>query len=342
MEPRPISITLLGATGAVGRAVLEVLEDLDVPVGRVRLLATARSAGQELDFRGGSFKVEVPSAEAFTGCDVAILAAGAEASREWAPRARAAGCLVVDDSSAFRQQADVPLVVPEVNGAALEGGAPLATNPHAISIALALTLQPLHALAGLARVVVSTYQSVSGTGHRGVEQLQREAADLMNGREPGEPGRIRHRVAFNLVPQVGAIGADGVSEGEASVTRELRQLLGLPGLAVSVTAVRVPVFYGHAAAVHAGFDRPLEPTAAREALRVAPAVKVIDRPDEGVYPMPMLTVNDDAVLVGRLRADAALGNGLALFLAVDNLRKGGPTNLVQVALAMVERRRRGT
>ena len=340
MEPRPIAITLLGATGAIGRAVLEVLEDLDVPVGRVRLLATARSAGQEIDFRGGPLKVEVPSAEAFTGCDVAILMAGSEASRQWAPVARAAGCLVVDDSAAFRQEADVPLAVPEVNGAALDGGATLVANPSSMAIALALALKPLHAAAGLARVVVSTYQAVSGAGHRGVEQLQREASDLMNGREPPEPGRIRHRIAFNLVPQVGALGADGVAEEEAVMARETRQLLGLPGLAISATAVRVPVFYGHAAAVHVGFDRPLDAEAARQALRQAPAVKLIDRPEEGVYPMPMLAVNDDAVLVGRVRADAALVNGLALFLAVDNLRKGGPTNLVQLALAMVERRRK--
>jgi len=341
MDPRPIAIALLGATGAVGRAVLEVLEDLDVPVSRIKLLATARSAGQEIDFRGGPIKVEVASVEAFTGCDVAILAGGAEASREWAPRALAAGCLVVDDSSAFRQQAGVPLVVPEVNGEALDAGAPLVATPHAIAIALALVLKPLQAAAGLGSVVVSTYQAASGAGHRGVEQLQREAADLMNGREPPGPGRIRHRIAFNLVPQIGAVGADGLAEGEASLARELRQLLGLPGLALSATAVQVPVFYGHAAAVHLGLTRPLEVEAARALLRQAPGVKVIDRPDEGVYPMPMLTVNDDAVLVGRVRADAALPHGLALFLTVDNLRKGGPTNLVQVALAMVERRRRG-
>jgi aspartate-semialdehyde dehydrogenase len=174
-----------------------------------------------------------------------------------------------------------------------------------------------------------------------VEQLQREAADLMNGREPVEPTRIRHRIAFNLVPQVGSVDADGVTEAEASLARDTRRLLGLPGLAISSTAVRVPIFYGHAAAVHVGLERPLTVAAAREALRLAPSVKVIDRPDEGVYPMPMLAVNDDAVLVGRLRADATTGNGLCYFLSIDNLRKGGPTNLVQVALAMVARRRKG-
>ena len=341
MDPTPISLVLLGATGAVGRAVLEVLEDLDVPLVRVRLLASARSAGQEIDFRGGPVKVEVPTAQAFTGCDVAILAAGSTESRAWAPVARAAGCLVVDDSSAFRQDPAVPLVVPEVNGGALDAGATLAANPHSIAIALALVLKPLQEAAGLGSVVVSTWQAVSGGGHRGVEQLQREAADLMNGREPAAPGRIRHRIAFNVVPQVGAIDADGQAEGEASLGRELRRLLDLPALLLSATAVQVPVFYGHAAAVHLGLTRRLDLAAAREALRAAPGLKLVDRAGEGVYPMPMLTVNDDAVLVGRLRADAALPNGLALFLTVDNLRKGGPTNLVQVALAMVARRRAG-
>jgi aspartate-semialdehyde dehydrogenase len=336
MDPRPLRITLLGATGAVGRAVLEVLEDLDVPVARIRLLATARSAGQEIEFHGGAVKVEAPSVEAFTGCDVAILVAGAEASRQWAPVARGAGCLVVDDSSAFRQDPAVPLVVPEVNGGALDG-ATLVASPHALSIALALVLQPLQAAAGLGSVVVSTYQAVSGAGHRAVEQLQREAADLMNGREPAGPGRIRHRIAFNLVPQVGAFDAEGLAEGEVGLARDLRRLLGLPGLALSATAVQVPVFHGHAAAVHLGLSRPLEVAAARELLRQSPGVKVIDGPGEGIYPMPMLTVNDDAVLVGRLRRDAALPNGLALFLTVDNLRKGGPTNLVQLARAMVAR-----
>ena len=340
MEPQPISIAIHGAPGAVGRAVLEVLEDLEVPLGRVRLLATARSAGQEIDFRGGPVKVEVPSAEAFTGCDVAILAGGAEASRQWAPAARTAGCLVVDDTSAFREADGVPLVVPEVNGAALDGGAPLVANPHSVAIAMALVLKPLQAAAGLASVVVATYQAVSGAGHRGVEQLQREAADLMNGREPPEPGRIRHRIAFNLVPLIGAVDAGGQAEGEAGLVRETRRLLGLPGLAISATAVQVPIFYGHAAALHVGLERPLGVEAARQLLRQAPGVKVVDAPDQGVFPMPMLTVNDDAVLVGRLRADPALPNGLALFLTVDNLRKGGPTNLVQVALAMVERQRK--
>jgi aspartate-semialdehyde dehydrogenase len=339
MPSRPFSLALLGATGAAGRAVLEVLEDRDVPLSDVRLLATPNSAGQEIDFRGEPLRVRAVAEGVFRGCDLALLCAGAEASRTWAPVARAEGALVVDDSPAFREVEGVPSVVPEVNPEALDlatGG--IVANPNPLAIALSLVLKPLQAAAGLTHVVCDTYQAVSDAGQRGVEQLEREASDLMNGREPQPPTRIPHRIAFNLVPQVGEVGTDGVSAEEGEVARETRRLLGLPGLVVSATAVRVPVFYGHAAALHLGLARPLPLEEARAALRSAPAVKVLDQPAEGIYPMPMLAVNDDAVLVGRLRADAALPNGLALFLSVDNLRKGGATNLVQLAELLAARR----
>jgi aspartate-semialdehyde dehydrogenase len=233
----------------------------------------------------------------------------------------------------------VPLVVPEVNAEALDGAARgTVASPNSMAIALSLALQPLHAAAGLARLTVTTFQAVSGAGHTGVEQLEKEAADLMNGREPEPPVRLPHRIAFNLIPQVGAMRPDGTSQEEAEIAGETRRLLSLASLPVSATAVRVPVFYGHAAAVQVGLERPLTPEAAREALRGAKAVKVIDQPGEGIYPMPMLAVNDDAVLVGRLRADPTQANGLALFLTVDNLRKGGATNLVQLAELMAARR----
>jgi len=339
MPSRPFSIALLGATGAVGRAVLEVIEDLDVPVSEVRLLASARSAGQEIDFRGEPQRVRAVADGAFRGCDVAILCAGEDASLAWTPVARAEGALVVDDSAAFRDRPGVPLVVPEVNLAALDGAAEgIVANPGAMAIALALALKPLDAAAGLRRLVVDTYQAVSGAGHRGVAALEREVADLMNGREPPPPARFPHRVAFNVVPQVGEVGEDGVSAEERIIAADLRRLLGLPELAVAATAVRVPVFFGHTAAVHAGFERPIEVAAARELLRGARAVKVLDQPGEAIYPMPMLAVNDDAVLVGRLRADPAMAPGLAFVLAADNLRKAGATNLVQLAEAMAARR----
>jgi aspartate-semialdehyde dehydrogenase len=339
MASRPFSIALVGATGAVGRTVLEVLEDLDVPVTDVKLLASARSAGQEVDFRGEPHKVQALAPGVFRGCDVAILCAGTEVSRTWAPVARSEGALVVDDSPAFREEEGVPCVVPEVNADALDGATRgIVANPNSMAIALSLVLKPLQLAAGLERVICATYLAVSGAGQRGVEQLEHEASDLMNGREPPAPAHIPHRIAYNLVPQVGPAMTDGQSGEEAKIRRETRRILGLPDLPISSTAVRVPVFFGHAAAVHVGLSRPLTVDEARAALRGAPAVKVIDQPAEGIYPMPMLAVNDDAVLVGRIRLDAALEHGLALFLAIDNLRKGGATNLVQLAELMAARR----
>jgi aspartate-semialdehyde dehydrogenase len=339
MSSRPFSIALLGATGAAGRAVLDVLEDRDVPLENVKLLATARSAGQEIDFRGEPHKVQAVVPGVFRGCDLAILCAGEEASRAWAPVARAEGALVLDDSPAFREEEGIPSVVPEINLETLDlATRGIVANPSSMAIALALVLKPLQAAAGVTQAICVTYQCVSGAGLRGVEQLEREASDLMNGREPLPPSRIRHRIAFNLVPQVGEVAADGVAAEEAMIDRETRRLLSLPGLALSATAVRVPVFYGHAAALHLGLSRHLSLDEARAALRAAPAVKVVDQPGDGVYPMPMLAVNDDSVLVGRLRSDPALTNGLALFLAIDNLRKGGATNLVQVAELLMARR----
>ena len=338
MPPRPLSIALLGATGAVGRAVLEVLEDRDVPIAELRLLATPRSAGQEVDFRGEPHRVRAVAPGAFRGCDLALLCAGAEASRAWAPVARQEGALVVDDSSAFRDEPGVPCVVPEVNPEALDGvPGGVVANPGAMTIALALVLRPLDAAAGVTQVVCLAAHAVSGAGHQGVGQLEQEAAALMNAREPQPPGRIPHRIAFNVVPQVGDLGADGTAGDEAELQRDLPRLLGRPGLKVASTALRVPVFYGHAAALHLGLARPLAPEAARAALRAAPGVKVLDQPAEAVYPMPMLAVNDDAVLVGRVRPDAALPNGLALVLSFDNLRRGGATNLVQIAERLAER-----
>lgn len=334
MPPKPLKLAVAGATGAVGRAVLDLLAERDVPLERLRLLASERSAGTTLEFAGGDAKVEAVRDGAFRGLDVAILAVPAEVARALAPRVVAEGCLVVDGSPAFRREADVPLVVPEVNGPALAARPPrgIVASPGGIATGVAVALAPLAAAAGLERVAVSTYQSVSGAGHRGVVELERQAADLMNGREPEPASVFPHRVAWNVVPAIGAVGPDGVTEEERKIGDELRRLLGAPGLGVSATAVRVPVFYGHAAAVNLRTRTRLPADEARRLLRAAPGVKVLDA--DGVYPMPMLAVNDDAVLVGRIREDASQERGLDLFLVLDDLRKGAATNLVDLALAL--------
>ncbi|HSM92830.1 MAG TPA: aspartate-semialdehyde dehydrogenase [Anaeromyxobacteraceae bacterium] len=339
MHTRPLRIALAGATGAVGRAVLQVLEDLEVEVAELRLLASARSVGQELELAGEPHRVGEVRAGAFRGCDVALLATPREASRRLAAQAREEGCLVVDDSDAFRADAGVPLVVADVNPGALDVAPPggIVANPNSVAILLAHLLAPLRAAAGLARVHVTALQSVSGSGQRGVAQLEGEVAALMNGREPDAPGAFPHRIAFNVLPQVGPFTEDGTATGEQKIVRETRTILGAGDLPIQATAIRVPVFYGHSLALNLRTERPLGADGAREALRKAPGVKVLDDPAQGVYPMPMLAVNDDAVLVGRVREDRTQEHGLDLFAVGDNLRTGGAANLVRVGLLLASR-----
>jgi aspartate-semialdehyde dehydrogenase len=333
MTQRPLALAIVGATGAVGRTVLEVLDDLDVPVKSLAVFASPRSAGTTLSFRGDDLRLETPKPGAFERCDVAIFCAGPAVAREWAPRAWAERCAVVDDSPAFRMEPDVPLVVPEVNPEAAAGfrARGIVSNPSSNVTALTVALGPIRAAAGLERVVVATYQSVSGLGQDGVEELEREARDLLNLREPDPPARFPHRIAFNVIPQCGAFVEGGVTEEEAKIVRETRKVLGDPALAVAATAVRVPVFFGHSAAVNVTTRTKLSAADARAALAAAPGVKVLDDPEKRVYPMPMLVAHEDAVLVGRIREDASQANGLDLFLALENTRKGAATNAIQIA-----------
>ncbi len=339
MTSEAFTLAIVGATGTVGRAALEVLDDLDVPLRGVRPFASPRSAGTTVSFRGDDLRVEALRPGAFHGCDVAIFCAGPEVAREWAPRARAEGCAVVDDSPAFRMDEDVPLVVPEVNPDALAALGPrgIVANPSSSVTALALALAPLRALAGLQRVVVATYQSVSGAGQRGVEELEGQARDLLNLREPDPAARFPHRIAFNVIPQVGAFVPGGATEEEEKLVRETRKVLGEAALRVAATAVRVPVFFGHSLAVNVETARPLPVEAAREAFRGAPGVKLVDDPAERVYPMPMLVAHEDAVLVGRVRADPSVEHGLSFFVSVENTRKGAATNAIQIALLLAGR-----
>src|SRR3989454_10266824 len=332
---RRVKVAVAGATGAVGREMLKVLEDREFPVSELVPLASERSEGHKLEFRGEELTVRRLRPESFDGVDIALFSPGSAVSREFAPYAARAGAVVVDNSSAFRRDADVPLVVPEVNPKAVElalepGGRRIIANPNCSTIQLVVVLKPLHDAAGLERVVVSTYQSVSGAGQKGIDELEQQSRTLFNMGEL-KAEKFPHRIAFNLLPEIGKDSGNGYTDEEMKLVNESRKILGLPDLAVSATCVRVPVFFCHSEAAHLFFKRPLAPEQAREVLLKAPGVKVIDDLKQHVYPMPLLGAGNDDTLVGRIRADLSGPNGLALFVVSDNLRKGAATNAVQIA-----------
>lgn len=339
MNSRPMQLAVVGATGSVGRAVLEDLEAREIP-GVPRLFATARSEVDLLEFRGDELEVETVSDRSFRGCDAAILAVPAPVARELAPRAWAEGCMAIDLSGAFRSADGVPLVVAGVNDADVARGEQrgIVASASGPVVPLALSLAPIHREAGLARVAVTILYAASGAGRAGLRQLEKEMVALLNGEEP-DVSELSHRVGFNLVPQVGTFGPGGSTDEEEAVESELRRLLAAPALAATATAIRVPVFYAHGLSVNLRTARPLSADGAREALRATPGLKVIDAPGERVYPMPMLAVNDDGVLIGRVREDRSQENGLDLFVVADNLRRGAAGNAVRIAEAWVRGRR---
>jgi aspartate-semialdehyde dehydrogenase len=339
MGSRTFNVAVLGATGAVGRMMLAVLEEHDFPVGSLRLLASERSAGQELEWKGETIKVEKVSEAAFKDCQIGLFSPGATVSKEWAPRAAAQGCVVVDNSSAFRMEKDIPLVVPEVNpgDVALHKARGIIANPNCSTIQMVVALKPIYDAVGIERIVVATYQSVSGAGQKGIAQLEAESLALMNGTEPPAPTKIAHRIAYNVVPHIGNFEGNGYTDEEMKMVNETRKIMGDQSLRISATTVRVPVFYCHSESVNVQTKRKLTAAAARELLRKAPGVKVLDAPQDKIYPMPMLGVNDDATLVGRIREDLSQENGLELFVVSDNLRKGAATNAVQIARLLADK-----
>ncbi|TMQ73813.1 MAG: aspartate-semialdehyde dehydrogenase [Candidatus Eisenbacteria bacterium] len=325
-----LSVIVLGATGLVGKTMLRILEQRDFPVGTLRLLASDRAGDRTLDFRDHAHPVNPVSAEAFAGVDLALFASANAVSQQWAPVARAAGVTVVDLSSAFRYDDPVPLVVPEVNGALLAGHPTLVANPNCSTIGLVVALAPLARAVGLERVVVSTYQSVSGAGSEALDELERGVRGGLDGppparRDGGAP------FAFNVVPHIDRFEENGYSREEMKVVWETRKILGLPDLPVTATAVRVPVRVGHAASVNVTLARPLDPEEARALWRAAPGLVVVDAPGEGRYPTPLAAEGRDEVFVGRARRDLSHPRGLEFFVTSDNLRKGAATNAVQIA-----------
>lgn len=328
-------VAVLGATGLVGRTMLELLDARGFPVETPVLLASDRSAARELTFRGRSWPVQPVSAAGFEGVDFALFASANAVSQEWAGPAQAAGARVVDNSSAFRYVDSIPLVVPEINGALLDARPTLVANPNCSTIAIVMALAPLARVAAIERVVVSTYQSVSGAGSQAIEELDAGVRAGLDGPPPPRPGGAPP-YAFNVIPQIDRFEANGYSREEMKVVWETRKILALPELAVTATAVRVPVRVGHAAAVNVQFARVVEPDEARALWARMPGVIVVDDPAAGRYPMPLDVAGRDEVLVGRARRDVSHPRGLEFFVASDNLRKGAALNAVQIAERMLE------
>lgn len=329
-------VAILGATGAVGRTMLQVLAERDLPIDELVLLASERSAGTEVPFQGETLTVRAVSAEAFDDVDVAIFSAGATRSREWAPIAIERGAVVVDNSSAFRMQDDVPLVVADVNPQAIAGHRGLIANPNCSTMQLMPVVRPVRDAAGLERLTVATYQAVSGTGQAAIDALLEESREALAGDPDPAPRQYPKPIAFDVLPVAGSFSGDeGYTDEELKLVNESRKILDLPGLRVSATCTRVPVVNGHAEAVWIETAEPLAPEAFRELLEAEPGVTVIDDPAQMAYPTARQASGREGVLVGRIRRDLGVPNGLACWVVADNLRKGAASNAVAIAAILL-------
>lgn len=323
---RLYNVAVVGATGMVGRKMIQVLEERGFPVANLRLLASSRSAGKEISFGRKSYTVQTLTPGSFDGVEFALFSAGAAVSREFAPHAVGAGAVVIDNSSAFRMDDHVPLVVPEVNRHALSHHKGVIANPNCSTIQLVVALKPIHDRWNIRRVVVATYQSVTGAGQHALDQLQAEVAG-----QPVTSQKLPHRIAFNVIPQVDILFEDGYSKEEYKMMHETKKIMGDDSIKVNATCVRVPVFGGHSEVVNIECEKPFSLDEVKALLGSSPGVVLQDDPLREVYPMPLTAWDKDAVYVGRLRRDETVDNGLAMWVVSDNLRKGAATNAVQIA-----------
>ena len=323
-------VAIVGATGAVGQQLMGCLEARDFPVDELLPLASPASAGKTLRFRDRELRVEVATPEAFADVDLALFSAGATRSRALVPHARAAGALVVDNSSAFRMDSEVPLIVPEVNPHALQGHDGVIANPNCVAAILTVALAPLRAIGHIERLVISTYQSASGAGAKAMEDLLVQTRDHLAG-APVVPRVLPHPYAFNLFSHDSAVGSNGYNDEENKVIEETQKILERPDLPMTITCVRVPVLRAHTESVHITFDRHVDAASAQEALRGAPGVQLVDAPEENLFPMPVHATGGDDVLVGRVRSDGYDPRCLNVLICGDQLLKGAALNAVQIA-----------
>jgi aspartate-semialdehyde dehydrogenase len=329
-------VAVVGATGAVGQQMVACLAERNFPVAELKPLASERSIGRTVFFRDREILVEVLDRNSFAGVEIALFSAGGSISKEYGPIAAAAGAVVVDNSSAWRLEPDIPLVVPEVNpqDIALYKNKGIIANPNCSTIQMVVVLKPLHDAARLKRVVVSTYQAVSGTGQKAVDELAAQVRALFTSQEIVKKV-YPHRIAFNVIPHIDVFLENGYTKEEMKMVHETRKILGDDTIQVTATTVRVPVFYGHSEAVNIETERKLTPHEARGLLAQAPGVKVMDDPARHQYPMPLDAAGQDLTLVGRIREDFSIENGLNLWVVADNIRKGAATNAVQIAEILI-------
>lgn len=331
-EPR---VAIAGATGMVGQEFIRILEQRDFPVGELRLLASERSRGRSFEFRGETIEIEVLSEKSFEGIDIALFSAGSGISRKFAPVAAASGAVVIDNSSAWRMEPEVPLVVPEVNPGDTFKHKGIIANPNCSTIQMVVVLDPLHREYGLERVVVTTFQSVSGTGKNAVEELASQVSALECD-EAVTAEIYPHQIAFNCLPHIDVFKDNGYTAEEMKMVEETRKIMGLPGLRVTATCVRVPVYVCHSESVNCQFRKPVEPGDAREVLARAQGVEVVDDPSRDLYPLAIDCAGKDPSYVGRIRKDYSAANSINMWIVSDNLRKGAALNAVQIAELLLD------
>jgi aspartate-semialdehyde dehydrogenase len=332
-------VAVVGATGNVGREILNILAERQFPLDEVAAVASARSTGDVIDFGDSGQELKVRNLEHFdfSGWDMALFAAGSKVSEIYVPRAAQAGCTVIDNSSLYRMDPDVPLIVPEVNAGAISGYAKknIIANPNCSTAQLVVALKPLHDAATIKRVVVATYQSVSGAGKRGMDELFEQSRNIFVG-DANEPEFFTKQIAFNVIPHIDSFLDDGSTKEEWKMVVETKKILD-PAIKLTATCVRVPVFVGHSEAVNVEFEREISADEARDILREAPGVMVVDKREDGGYITPHEAAGEDATYISRIRADDTVENGLNFWCVADNLRKGAALNTVQIAVALINR-----
>lgn len=326
---------VVGATGAVGNEMISILQERNFPIDQLRLFASERSEGKKIAYKDDEIKVEVLRQDVFKGIDIALFSAGAQRSKDFAPFAVTDGCIVIDNSSQWRMDPSVPLVVPEVNPLDLKQHTGIIANPNCSTIQMVVALKPLHDRANIKRIVVSTYQAVSGTGAKAMDELLEQTKSLLNFQEI-KCNVYPYQIAFNCLPQIDVFMENGYTKEEMKMLNETRKIMGDDSIQVTATTVRVPVFRGHSECVNIETEKKLSPNEARAILSSAPGVIVFDAPDKKVYPLPIDCAGKDAVYVGRIREDESIPCGLNMWIVSDNLRKGAALNAVQIAEKLIE------